>query len=85
MPDIHNYTAAEQAAILSGLQQTYSAFNYFFTLDLPTAQQAAQTTGGRFVTLTLNSGPLGGAASELDPGNSDLGGSATINVSGFLG
>jgi Ca2+-binding RTX toxin-like protein len=85
LPDIHNYTAAEQSAILSNLQQTYSALNYFFTLDLPAAQQHAQATGGRYKTLTFNQGPAGGAANELNPGNIDLGGSATINVNPFMG
>jgi hypothetical protein len=85
LPGVHNYTADEQSTILSNLQQTYAAFNYFFTTDQPTAQQRAQATGGRYATLIFNQGPAGGAANDLDPGNIDLGSSATINVSPFLG
>ncbi len=85
LPGIHNFTAAEQSAILSRLQQDYAAFNYYFTLDPADAQQQSLPTGGRYATLIFNAGPAGGAASQLDPGNRDLGGSATININDFLG
>src|SRR5262249_42303713 len=85
LPGVHNFTAAEQTAILSRLQQVYAAFDYFFTLDAAEARQKAQPTGGRYATLVFNQGPDGGAANQLDPGNRDLGGTATININHFLG
>jgi hypothetical protein len=81
----HVYTADEQAAILLGLQQDYADFNYFFTLDPAAARQHANLSGGKYATLTFDAGGGGGAASELDPGNLDLGGTALINVNPFLG
>ena len=72
-PNDHVYTPAEQQAILQGLNQDFAAFQqtgfglaagYIFTTDPTTAQQLAQTTGGRFVTLYFDAPVQGGAASR---------------------
>ncbi len=81
----HVYTAAEQQAILAGLQQIYDDFNYFFTLDPTTARQHAAVMGGQYATEIFDAPVVGGAASELDTKNLDLGGVAQINVTAFLG
>jgi hypothetical protein len=79
------YTSAEITAIMQGLAQDYAPFNYFFTTDLATAQAEARPTGGQFVTLQINEGAAGGASTELNPGNIDLGGISLININPFLG
>src|SRR5262249_41169597 len=84
-PGAHVYTDAEKVAIVAGLKQIYAAFDHFFTTDLATAQAMAQATGGQFAALLINQGPGGGAANQLDPGNLDLGGAASININPFLG
>src|SRR5262245_26902518 len=84
-PGAHVYTDAEKDAIVAGLKQIYAAFDYFFTTDFATAQAMAQATGGQFAALLISQGPGGGAANQLDPGNLDLGGAASININPFLG
>ncbi len=92
-PGDHVYTPTEQQAILAGLNQAYAAFQrtsqglvagYVFTMDQAQAQQLAQATGGQYATLVLDGSVVGGSASELDPGNLDLGGVAQINVSALV-
>src|SRR5262249_49289687 len=61
------------------------AAGYVFTLDQATAQQLAQPTGGQYITVAFNAPVAGGTASELDPGNLDLGGTADINITSLLG
>jgi Ca2+-binding RTX toxin-like protein len=85
VPGTHAYSAAEQQAILQRVQQDYSAFDFTFTLNLVTAQQLSQVTGGQFITLRFNRPPSGGEASELDFGNLNLGGGGTIDVVPLLG
>ena len=84
-PGDHIYTAAEENAVLNGLQQDYAAFNYAFTLDPTAAQTMSQISGGRYATILFNAGIAGGSSSELDPGNLDLGGVSIVNVNPFLG
>jgi hypothetical protein len=84
-PGSHVYTTQEENAVLAGLQQTYADFNYFFTLSPTAAQQQAHATGGQYATIAFDGPVEGGAAFELDLNNHDLGGLATVNVSGFLG
>ncbi|HJT76626.1 MAG TPA: MBG domain-containing protein, partial [Gemmataceae bacterium] len=81
----HVYTAAEQQAVLAGLQRIYGAFNYYFTLDPADAQTKAAVTGGTFATEVFDAPVVGGAADELDPKNLDVGGRALINITPFLG
>ncbi len=94
-PGSHVYTLAEEQGVLQGLEQIYSGFEvkaadgsvaagYYFTLDQATAQQMAVGTGGQYATLDFDAPVVGGAADELDTDNTDLGGTAQINVSGFL-
>jgi Ca2+-binding RTX toxin-like protein len=85
LPGDHLYTAAEEAAVLAGVQQIYADFNYFFTLSQATAQQQASVTGGQYAAIVFDGPVEGGAAYELDLNNHDLGGLATVNVSAFLG
>ena len=80
------YTAADENAILQGVQADYAAFDYFFTLDPAVAAQKAQVTGGQYVTILFNAaGVAGGASNVLDPENVNLGGLTLVNVNPFLG
>jgi Ca2+-binding RTX toxin-like protein len=85
LPGDHVYTPLEEAAVQQGLEADYGPFNYFFTQDQATAEQVARTTGGQYATLEFDAAVVGGSADELDPGNLDLGGTAQINVTPFLG
>jgi Ca2+-binding RTX toxin-like protein len=80
----HVYTAAEESAILQGMQRIYAAFNYSFTLDAAQAQQMAQLTGGSYITQVFNAGAAGGSSSELDPHDLDLSGASYININPFM-
>jgi Ca2+-binding RTX toxin-like protein len=84
-PGYHVYTQQERDAIQQRLELVYGAFNFSFTQDPVQARQLAQTTGGQYVTERFNVGPVPGASHELDTGNLDLGGFATININPALG
>ena len=87
-PGEHVYTPDERAAIQAQLETDYSAFSYVFTQDLATAEALAKPEGGQFATLYFNDGSSsdgGGNSSQLDFGNTDLGGFSLIDVNGFLG
>ena len=97
-PDDHVYTPTEEQQILDGIEQIYGGYEvtapdgseaagYEFTLDQATAQQLAQAMGGQYATLTFDGQVAngGGEASQLDTGNLELGGSALIDVTPFLG
>ncbi len=78
-PYLYAYTAADRADIVQRLRQNYAPFSFAFTTVLP------DSADGPFVTITFNQGNPGGQSSELDYRNLDRGGSAAINVNGFLG
>ncbi len=80
----HVYPAAERNAIQARLTTAYAAFHYQFTQTPPAS--------GVYATLFFNKTPVidgtprpGGLASDLDFRNLSLGGSAAIDVNGFLG
>jgi Ca2+-binding RTX toxin-like protein len=79
------YTASEAKAIQAALTNIYSGFNYVFTQDPQQAQQLAQMTGGQYIALNFGTGQAGGAASQLDVDHLHLNGSATIDITSFLG
>jgi Ca2+-binding RTX toxin-like protein len=74
------YSDSERAAIVQRLQQLYAGFNVEFTLTTPTS--------GDFATIYFNQsrsdGQPGGNASEIDFGNRNLGGTATVQINGLL-
>jgi putative cofactor-binding repeat protein len=78
----HVYTTAERASIASRLNAIYSAFQVTFVLDVPSS--------GEYATIVFNkprpsSEDSGGWASEIDFGNWNYGGIATVDVNGLLG
>jgi hypothetical protein len=88
----HAYTAAEQAQILATLQADYwgpgGAANPWFNVAFATS--VAQIPAGvDYATLYFNrtpsTGQPGGQSSEVDFGNLDRGGYASIQVNGLLG
>jgi hypothetical protein len=91
----HFYTQAERDLIQQRLEAIYQDFavpdgsnpnqSIVFTQDPAMAQQLSQPTGGRYITVTYNAGPAGGASNELDFLNLDLGGNTTVNVNPLLG
>lgn len=86
------YTGSEQAAIQTKLEAAYGAFDIRFTRTQPVTSQLFLQSGA-FVTVTFNEAPsgtgigLGGAAeaSEFDFRNTNLGGTASIDVLGENG
>jgi Ca2+-binding RTX toxin-like protein len=84
-PDEHIYTPLEQATILQGLEADFADYNFFFTLNQSTARQLAADTGGQYVTEVIDAPVVGGSADQLDPNNLNLGGTAEVNVTPFLG
>ncbi len=96
----YNYTPADRATVIQGLEAVYYGydanglprtandpnrwFNVRFTQnvnDIP--------LGTQYVTITFNQTPAtgnpGGESSEIDFGNTNLGGSAVVQVHGLLG
>ncbi|HJZ57251.1 MAG TPA: hypothetical protein VKE74_19940 [Gemmataceae bacterium] len=71
------YTPAERAAVLGRLRETFADFRFEFV--------SAPPASGPFIHVGFNAGPAGGSSSELDFGNRDPGGEATVNVNGLLG
>ena len=87
---IHTYSAADQAAILAGLQQIYAAFpDVQFTLTAPTSAEAPDG----YETVYYNSTPIdtngnpqpGGKSSEIDFRNLNLNTVVQVDVNDFLG
>ena len=81
LPGPVDYSAqSTRDAIQAGIGAIYSAFNFTFTQTQPTS--------GPYETLYYNvpaGSLLAGEATELDWRNLDLGGSASIDISQFLG
>ncbi len=81
LPGVVDYSAqSTRDAIEAGIGAIYSAFNFTFTQTQPTS--------GTYETLYYNipgGSLLAGEATELDWRNIDLGGSAVIDISQFLG
>ena len=81
LPGVVDYSAQPtRDAIQAGIGAIYSAFNFTFTQTQPTR--------GPYETLYFNvpaGSLLAGEATELDWRNLDLGGSASIDISQFLG
>jgi Ca2+-binding RTX toxin-like protein len=78
----HAYTTAERAAVAARLSEIYGAFRVVFVLDVPSS--------GEYATIQFNkprpeSEDSGGWASEIDFGNRNYGGYATVDVNGLLG
>jgi Ca2+-binding RTX toxin-like protein len=74
------YTQTQRDAIQARLADIYAAFPVVFTQSRDAAAALALTGGsGQFVTLYFNNGAAGGAASAVDFGNLDGGGSADLN------
>ena len=84
-PGEHAYTTAERQAILARIAADYAAFHYAFTLTVPVGVPA-------YATIFFNKTPVvngrpqpGGQSDEFDYRNVNLGGTAAIDVNGFLG
>ena len=81
LPGVVDYSSqSTRDAIQAGIGAIYSAFNFTFTQTQPTS--------GPYETLYFNvpaGSLLAGEATELDWRNLDLGGSASIDISQFLG
>ena len=77
----HVYTAAEQSAILAGLDSIYGGFQVSFVTSAP--------AWGDYATVFFNQsradGEPGGDSSEIDFGNRNLGGTAILQINGLLG
>jgi hypothetical protein len=94
-PGNHVYTQAERDGVQQRLQAVYGSFTsslstgfangFVFTQSLATAQALTRPTGGDFVTLFFNQPPAGGQADEVDFGNVDLLGAASVDASLILG
>jgi len=90
------YSQATATAIRTRIEQTYSGFDVRFVIrtegsddyrnSLPSG---IRNDDSAFVTIYFNdtpgSGRPGGEASEIDPGNINPGGTASVQVSGLLG
>src|SRR5262249_49587239 len=90
--DQHVYTADEKLAIKALIEKAYKPFNDAFGVsdtNKPFIFTLSKPVSGDYVTLSFNKntsfGTPGGEASEVDLGNSSLGGSAAIQVNGILG
>jgi Ca2+-binding RTX toxin-like protein len=81
----HQYTKAERDAIQARLAVIYGSFPVEFTQDPVKARNDSLGEGGQYVTLFFNKLPPGGKSDEIDWGNLNLGGTASINVNYFLG
>jgi Ca2+-binding RTX toxin-like protein len=87
----HVYMPPERDAIQQQIAADYAEFHYVFTQSAATAAATSQSTGGggQYATIFFNKTPPnglpGGAASGLDFRNTDLGGTASIQVNGILG
>ena len=99
-PGNHIYTQPERDAIVQRVQAVYAQFSaavtdpttgqgyangFVFTQSLAAARALTRATGGEFVTLYVNKPPVGGQADQVDFGNADLGGSASVDASRILG
>src|SRR5262249_49233576 len=93
--DEHVYTQAERDAIQARIAADYHGpdaqhpwFHVNLTQNLNDIPAVLRTTG-QFATLFFNRTPSfnrpGGEASELDFGNTNLGGTASIQVNGLTG
>jgi hypothetical protein len=90
-PGNHVYTQAERDGVQQRLQAVYGSFTsslsagfangFVFTQSPATAEALTRPTGGDFVTLFFNQPPAGGQADEVDFGNVDLGGAASVDAS----
>ena len=88
----HEYTTAERLAIASRVQQVYrgpDSSSPWFDVRVALNRSDIPVADGDFATIYLNQTPAfgrpGGLASEVDPGNLNLGGSAVVQVNGLLG
>ncbi|MFO0977379.1 MAG: PKD domain-containing protein [Planctomycetaceae bacterium] len=82
------YSDADIAAIKERLEQIYIGLPVHFVTNTE-AIPAAVRVSGQFATICFNDTPStgrpGGEASEIDPGNQNYGGTASVQISGMLG
>ena len=90
-PGEHEYTPAERLQIRERIESFYhgpDASNPWFDVQF-TEELSDIPDGSDFITAIVNqtppSGRPGGLASEIDPGNRNFGGTATVQISGMLG
>ncbi len=90
----HVYTTAERELIRQRVEANYRGpnTNAWFDIRVVTVKTGIPEsfrTANQFATIYFNqtpaSGRPGGLASEVDPGNVNLGGSAVVQVNGLLG
>ncbi len=89
------YSAAERELIRQRVESVYRGPNTnqpWFDVrvvsnlsEIPLANRNAATFATLFINQSPPSGRPGGLASEIDPGNLNLGGSAVVQVNGLLG
>ena len=86
----HQYTAAERAAIIQRMEFAYRGPDTDAPwFDVRITQDVADISVDDYVTIFFNQTPAfgrpGGLASEIDPGNLNLGGTASVQVNGLVG
>ncbi|MFK7818002.1 MAG: hypothetical protein AB8G99_04745 [Planctomycetaceae bacterium] len=82
------YEVDDRNSIQSRIELVYQSFNIQF-VQSPSELPADVLSSGEYVTIYFNETPEfgrpGGLASEIDPGNINLSGSAQVQVNGLLG
>ncbi len=88
----HVYTTDERDEITSRVENVYRGSDTsspIFDVRVVQTRSEIPVVDGQFVTISFNDTPAfgrpGGLASEIDPGNLNLGGTAVLQVNGLLG